>query len=180
MNKSKILCFCAIFLLTGCEYTDIERQEMKKQCLQEYHNMADNFLDTIAINCACKDWAARPDISRYKRKKQIQENINKCTNQPMTLSYTDRKVFINNCAKLFTSTSPSTAEQMAMGGIPMDAIAEIHLYTSIAGVNLYERKNNRGLMECACSRVSLQDNFILPKDVFELETRVKTELSECK
>jgi len=178
MKTYSILCL-GLMALTGCEYTEQERQQFYQSCMEEKRPKAINFLDEIAISCACEKWSLRKDIkpkSEDVRLDQYLEERKKCYSEPIKMNYSQRKYFLSQCKKRFTETYYSLAEQMARGGMPAYAIAEIAVFTP----GLYERGSNKDLVDCACTRLSTRDDFILPYAVEIFEQEYKKEAKECK
>lgn len=178
MKRYSILCF-SVIMLGACEYSEQQRQQFYETCIQELQDRKKNVLDDIVISCACEKWSQREDIkpkNKEKRFDQYSEEWQTCHSEPIKMNYSQRKYFLSTCKQMFTETYYSMAEQMRMGGIPAYAVAEIGAYTP----GLYERSSNKELVDCACTRLSTRDDFIIPRTFETFEQEYKKEANKCK
>lgn len=174
----KIMAFCMIALMCcACEYSEKDRQNFYESCMIEHENKT--FLDQVFASCVCKNWAMREDIVPKKgeeRKLQIREEFYKCQHHPVKLDYAQRKLFLNGCKETFTKKYESRAEVYLRQGMPVGTIAELAMYFP----DMYETRTNAELVDCACERFSLQDNFMIPADLKTLGKELEKEAKECQ
>ncbi len=186
MKKYIFLCLLSL-VITGCNYTEEERQIFYKSCMQEKLSSAFSFLDEMVISCACENWSLRKDIkpkSETARFDQYIEERDKCYSEPIKNNPKQREYFISKCKQAFTKTYGSEAQvwakQLSMGGMPAHAVAETIGYMGIGlGKDFYKPQSNKELVGCACGRLSSRDNFTIPRTFEFFEQEYKKELKEC-
>ncbi len=172
--KKIYLISCLFIALTGCDYTEEERRAFYESC------MAENIMDysvviKMKISCACKNWSLRKDIKPKNRElslKQYFEERKKCETEPQKMNFDQRRF----CERGFTEIYPSFADIWAMNGLSDYDIA-------IAGIGtpgIYKRGTNKPIIDCACLKLSLRDDFIIPDTDKALKKELDKEIKKCE
>ena len=156
--KYLYLTLLLIFTLTGCDYTNEERYKFYQLCMAEnIANAGSSIVGKMKISCACKQWSMRKDIKPKKYEtflKQYNEERRKCDTEQIKMNFDQRRF----CERGFTEIYPSFADVWAMNGLSDYDIA-------IAGIGtpgIYRRGTNKPIIDCACLKLSLRDDFIIP------------------
>ena len=179
----KVIISCVIlFAITGCDYTEQERKQFQMDCITKHDYEAKNKFDKIAVSCACKNWSLRKDIIPDDTGTLVQytEELTKCYSIKIKDDYKMRQKFVEICQNFFLEIYPSFADKMfAAYGYSTKLMSEFE--NSIPYFpEMYERDSNKELVDCACSRLSLRDDFTLPGTIEKLKQEFKKESKICQ
>ncbi len=179
--KSFIRFLFMCLFLCGCNRSDEEKKSLYEYCMKIV--TPDNSYEQVVLSCGCSAWSQRNDAKRRKIQTQLKEEILKCYEEPVKLSYRDRNKFVEACvSQLILSYKPSIrlslVSQYLGGAMLSDGKGNLVSLPYIIANKEMDEKNR--LWECACKRLILRDNFSLPRGIDNLILEAEKEIKVCK
>ncbi len=164
-----------LFVLSACDYTKEERYEFYKLCMANHIKYeGGSIVGQMLVSCACKQWSLRKDIKPKNEEitsRQYNDEKEQCRTKPTKMNFEQKRF----CERGFTKVYPSLAETYIMAGMPAWDVNDVGAWNP----SIYKRSSNKENVECACMRLSIRDDFIIPVNDKLLAKELNKEIKKC-